>query len=330
MIVMQLILDKRGASLSVKGGRYLVRYDDQQHWIPPHTVKSICLHPATKVTHEAIATALQHDTDVQFVDAKGFPVGRVWSGRFGSISTIRKNQVTFAASLKAADWIRYLLIRKADNQLSVLGLLKTLMADHKPPLKEAAEVIHRYKNKLHKWQVADLYETYTTFRGYEGMMSKAYFGAISQVLPERYRFKKRSQHPALDMFNCLLNYAYGMLYGYVEAALIKAGLDPYLGVMHRDEYNRPVLTYDVIEVYRCWADYVVCHLCWQEVIFEDFFDVTNGQYWLNSAGKRILIQSLNDYLGEIIEMNKLSRSRLTHIELEAQQWAAMLKKNVDA
>lgn len=323
---MQLILDKRGASLSVKSGRYLIRYDDQQHWVPPRNVKSICLHPATKITHEAIITALEHDTDVQFIDGKGFPVGRVWSGRFGSISTIRKNQLTFAASLKAADWIRYLLIRKADNQLAVLGLLATLRPDARADLDAAAAVAERYKRKLFKWQVTDLQETYASFRGYEGMIGKAYFGAIAAWLPERYRFARRSQHPARDMFNCLLNYAYGMLYGYVEGALIRAGLDPYLGIMHRDEYNRPVLTYDVIEVYRCWADYVVCHLCGQEVIFEDFFDQPNGNFWLNAAGKRILIQSMNDYLSEIIEMNKLSRSRLTHIDLEAQQWAAMLKR----
>jgi CRISPR-associated protein Cas1 len=51
-----------------------------------------------------------------------------------------------------------------------------------------------------------------------------------------------------------------------------------------------------------------------------------GTYWLGSIGKRILIQSFNDYLGEKVQVNGLSRSRLTHLQLEAQQLASELKK----
>ena len=67
-------------------------------------------------------------------------------------------------------------------------------------------------------------------------------------------------------------------------------MDPYIGVMHRDEYNRPVLVYDFIELFRHWADYVVCHLCLQQVVEDDFFEIENNQYWLNQIGKRILIR----------------------------------------
>lgn len=133
---------------------------------------------------------------------------------------------------------------------------------------------------------------------------------------------------APDAFNCLLNYTYGMLYGHCESALIKAGIDPFVGVMHRDEYNRPVLVYDFIELFRAWADYVVCHLLVQEVVFDEFFDrePTADGYWLNTTGKRILIQSFNDYLAEIVTVAGLSRSRLNHLTLEAQKLASMLKK----
>ena len=51
----------------------------------------------------------------------------------------------------------------------------------------------------------------------------------------------------MDVANALLNYGYGLLYGKVESGLIKAGIDPYICVLHRDEYNRPVLVYNIIE-----------------------------------------------------------------------------------
>ena len=99
----------------------------------------------------------------------------------------------------------------------------------------------------------------------------------------------------------LLNYGYGVLYGKIEGALIKAGIDPYIGILHRDDYNRPVLVYDVIELYRIWVDYVVYSLVVQQVVTDEYYSVReDGSYWLESLGRRVLIQSLNDYLDEII------------------------------
>lgn len=69
--------------------------------------------------------------------------------------------------------------------------------------------------------------------------SKIYFDTLNMFIPERYRFSCRSQHPAMDVVNAFLNYGYGILYGKIEGILIKVGIDPYIGVMHRDEYNRP-------------------------------------------------------------------------------------------
>ena len=319
----QLIINKRGSSLSVKGGRYCVRTPERETYVPVHEIKSIHLHAATKLTFEVVQTALQHNTDLLFIDRRGQPLGRVWGNQFGSISTIRKNQLAFSQSAAGAEWVRGLLVRKAENQGLVLEMLQ-LLTDKQCP--EALQTLVFYAEKLKNYALKELPELFATFRGYEGSLSKAYFGAIRELLPGQYRFEKRSQHPALDMFNCLLNYAYGMLYGQCESAMIRAGIDPAVGVMHRDEYNRPVLVYDFIEAYRHYADYVVCHLCVQEVIFEEFFDVENGQFWLNTDGKRLLIQCMNDYLNELVSLEGLSRSRLTHLELDAQRLATTLKK----
>ncbi len=112
-----------------------------------------------------------------------------------------------------------------------------------------------------------------------------------------------------------------MLYGKVEGALIKAGIDPYVGIFHRDDYNRPVLVYDVIERYRAWVDYVVLQLCRQEAFPEECFVERNGGTWLEGLGKRILIQSVNDYLAEVILQQAVQRSRQAHIQRYAHQLA---------
>ena len=78
---------------------------------------------------------------------------------------------------------------------------------------------------------------------------------LNYYIPAEMRFEARSQHPAKDIVNAMLNYGYGLLYNKIEGSLIKVGIDPYVGILHRDDYNRPVLAYDVIELYRVWVDY---------------------------------------------------------------------------
>jgi len=131
----------------------------------------------------------------------------------------------------------------------------------------------------------------------------------------------------MDIVNAFLNYGYGILYGKIEGSLIKAGIDPYIGIFHRDNYNRPILVYDVIELYRIWVDYVVYTLMAQNAVTDEFYSVKeDGSYWLENLGRRIIIQSLNDYLDENIFMNGLNRSRETHIFLFAQNLAQLFKK----
>lgn len=330
---MQLVISKKGAALSINNGRFIIRTPDQQHYVAVHQVKSICIHPATKLTHEVVTTALENNIDVLFFDRKGFPVARIWGHQFGSIATIRKNQLAFAVSVESIDWIRSILVRKTENQHAMVSLLASLTTVdyNKHDVEERLQKFRHYIREFKYYKGVDKQDTFASFRGFEGVIGKIYFSTISALLPEKYRFTKRSQNPGLDPFNGLLNYAYGMLYGYIESALIKAGLDPFIGIMHRDEYNRPVLTYDFIEAYRQWADYVVCHLCLQEVVEDNYFEIKpitphSSRYWLSQTGKRILIQTMNDYLHEVVEVDGMSRSRLVHMEMDAKSLANRIKK----
>ncbi|EIM75217.1 CRISPR-associated endonuclease Cas1, partial [Nitritalea halalkaliphila LW7] len=158
---------------------------------------------------------------------------------------------------------------------------------------------------------------------WEGASGKRYFQAISQLMPTPYIFKGRDRQPARDPFNALLNYAYGILYGKVEGALIRAGIDPYVGIFHRDDYNRPALVFDVIERYRSWMDYVVIQLCLAEAFPMEGFEQENEEaaLLLGPLAKRILIQSVNDYLGEIIQLNGKSLSRSSHMDEQMRKLA---------
>lgn len=321
---MQIYINTPGCQLHIRDRQLVVTPPEgAAQWYPLSKVDSLFLHRNCLLSAEIAFAAVDYDLDVQFVDRKGNPKARLWSNRFGSISVIRKQQALFSQSPAATPWVQQLLSEKCAQQIATL--LSLQQPDGRTIATDTIGKIELLRQRITDLSAPSLQEAASQLRGLEAAASKSYFQALNQQLPMAYRFAQRSRQPALDMFNCLLNYAYGILYGRVESALIRAGIDPFVGIFHRDEYNRPVLVYDQIERYRHWADYVVARLCQQEVIFKEFFDVENTSFWLNSYGKRILIQAMTDYLEEVVPLNGLSRSRGTHIDLAAQQLATFFK-----
>jgi len=324
---MHLVLNNFGTSIQRENGVFCIHTQDGKQLIFPDKIKSINISKGAKISSDAVLLAIENEIDVLFIDQTGSPAGRIWSHKYGSVSTIRKNQIEFVHSPQAVEWIKEIIIRKIDNQTALL-----LGISEKPDdfiSQKTDKIIKRlevYKSKIEAAKAELVHDIAPSLRGWEGAASKSYFEMLSEIMPPKMKFEKRSRQPANDIFNMLLNYGYGMLYGKVEGALIKAGIDPYLGVMHRDDYNRPVLAFDIIEIFRVWIDYVVVKLSIQEVIDEDCYSIQQEGYWLESQGKRILIQSVNDYLEEVIKMNGLERSRAVHIELYAQDLAQKFLK----
>ncbi len=315
---MDLILNTYGTTLTKDTDNFVVIHNDGKQRIHPDSVKSIAISKGAKITSDAAILAIENNIDVFFIDKGGSPLGRIWSNKYGSISSIRKNQLDFCFSKSAIDWIKKIQIEKIENQQALL-LTISVDSEHENELNKTINKLEDYKTKISTLTGEIVQDIAPKLRGWEGAASRAYFSFINKCIPKIYQFKNRSQHPAMDVFNCMLNYGYGVLYGKIEGALIKAGIDPYVGIFHRDDYNRPVLVYDIIEKFRVWVDYVVVALLRQEVINDDAYSIKeDGSYWLEALGKRILIQSLADYLDEVIGLKGKQRSRLSHINIFAQ------------
>jgi len=325
---MELILNTFGVSLGRDSEAFVVTNKDGKQRIPVDSLKSIQISKGVQITSDAIFLAVEHEIDILFVEKAGMPTGRVWSPKYGSISTIRKGQMNFTFSGEALEWIKEVLRRKMENQQAMLLMMKTETEDQLRARTKAIARIEDYRKKISQVKGEIVADVAPQLRGWEGVASKIYFDALNLFIPEKYRFKVRSQHPAMDVVNAFLNYGYGVLYGKIEGALIKSGIDPYVGVLHRDDYNRPVLVYDVIELYRVWVDYVVYVIICQNVVSEEFYSVReDGSCWLENLGRRVLIQSLNDYLDEVVSTGKVSRTRQTQLQLYCQELAQKFRES---
>lgn len=323
---MELILNTFGTSLNRDNEGFVITHKDGRQRIPVDGIKSIQISRGAQITSDAVLLAIEHEIEVLFMDKTGMPIGRIWSPKYGSISTIRKGQLNFTFSKDALIWIKEIIRQKIENQQALLLMMKSNDQVIATKCEKSISKLDDYRTKIASIDGEIVSDVSSQLRGWEGAASKIYFETLNLFIPEQYRFEMRTQHPAMDIVNSLLNYGYGVLYGKIEGALIKSGIDPYIGVLHRDDYNRPVLVYDIIEIYRVWVDYVVYSLISQQIINEDYYSIRDdGSYWLENLGRRVLIQSLNDYLEEVITVKGNSRSRLTQIQLYSQNLAQKFK-----
>lgn len=324
---MELVLNTFGTSLSRDNEGFVITHKDGKQRLPVIGIKSIQISRGAQITSDAVMLAIENEIEVLFMDKTGEPVGRVWSPRYGSISTIRKGQLNFTFTHDALEWIKEIISKKIENQQALLLMMRADDPETDATRNKSIQRLEDYRAKISTLDGEIVSDIASQLRGWEGVSSKIYFETLNLFIPDELRFAARSQHPAMDVVNAFLNYGYGLLYGKIEGALIKAGIDPYVGIFHRDDYNRPVLVYDVIEIYRIWVDYVVYGLVAQRVITDDYYSVReDGSYWLEGLGRRVLIQSMNDYLDEVITQKGVARSRITQIQFYAQSLAQMFKK----
>lgn len=324
---MELVLNTYGVSLNRDNEGFVITTSEGRQRIPAVGISSIQISRGASISSDAVMLAVEKEIELLFMDKSGKPIGRVWSPKYGSISDIRKGQVNFVYSHDAVEWIKEIIRKKIENQQAMI-LMFSESAASDPAVVKSIDRLEDYRTKIASLHGDIVQDIAHSLRGWEGVSSRIYFSTVNSFLPEQYRFEERTQHPAMDVANAFLNYGYGLMYGKVEGALIKAGIDPYVGVLHRDDYNRPVLAYDVIEIYRIWVEYVVYTLLTQNIVTDEFYSVReDGSHWLEPLGRRILIQSLNDYLDEVITVGGMQRSRLTSISLYCQKLAQTFKSH---
>lgn len=86
-------------------------------------------------------------------------------------------------------------------------------------------------------------------RLYEAKWSKKLWEILAEFIPRDYGFTGRDPK-ARDPVNSSISYTYAVIYTLSTHALVAAGLDPYVGVIHSERAGRTSLTYDFSEMFK--------------------------------------------------------------------------------
>ena len=326
---MQIFINTPGTYLHVKEEMFEMRFTkegkEEKHQIAAHKVTSIVLPRSAALSTDAIHLALRFNVDIVIVENDGRPMGRFWHSKLGSTTKIRKAQLEASLSQEGLSWVKQWVMKKIENQSEFIKDLKKHRTNLAEYLNQQSTKIIDQSESILQLKGESIHDIADSLRGLEGTAGRIYFETISSVLPDNYRFSGRSSRPAKDPFNAFLNYAYGILYSRVERVLILAGIDPYLGFLHRDDYNQLSMVYDFIEPYRIHAETAVFRLFSAKKVNQTHTDeITNG-YSLNTEGKKMLAENFIDYLdNQSIRYNHRNLTRMHGMQLDAHQFANSL------
>ncbi len=320
---MQLVINTPGTFITQKDECFRLKQKEKQFDISPVKVESIVISNQAMISSQAVVLALEHNIDIIFVDTYGDPVGRIWFSKMGSTALIRRRRLEAMGSPLGLDLVIDMVAQKLDNQIRFLKKLMHARPGREGHFLAPIQAIEKARSDLSS-SGTELEAARNRLMGLEGTAGRNYFQCLSSLLPDKYEFKGRSRRPAKDPFNACLNYCYGILYSLVEKACILSGLDPYVGFLHTDNYNKKSLVFDLIEPFRIYAEQVAVHFFTGRKMKDDYFDAKEQAVSLNQAGKPVVVEAMNKHLDESVRYRRKNVKRRFIIQHEAHRLSNLL------
>ena len=238
-----LYLLSEGSMARKDGSRIVVEKDGEiVNRIPIRVIDSVVLQKNAQITTQAIFDLLDKHVPIFYLDGTWEIMG--WMGGKSQTGTRLLLQVD---CFRDREWqsamAREVVAEKIRNQQRILRQYAHTRKEDE--LQRAAEELEKL------WKKAGGVTDIQQMRGMEGMASRVYFQAFPKLLnQETWSWKGRSQHPAKDPVNAMLNYGYAFLAREVRMALVMVGLDERIGFFHANNGRKDSLTFDLIELFR--------------------------------------------------------------------------------
>lgn len=281
------------AYLSLDGENLVVnRSKTEVGRVPLHTLEGIVCFSYPGASPALMGKCAAQGIDLSFFSPQGRFLARTVGEERGNV-LLRQTQYRVADSeQKSCEYARCFLLGKVYNSRWVL---ERATRDH--PQRIPVEQFKRASSQLAA--ALPLIEHSTDpeqLRGLEGEAAQRYFGCFDDMIlqqHEDFAFTVRSRRPPLDRINALLSFAYSLLALDCGAALQGAGLDPYVGFLHRSRPGRKSLALDLMEELRAvYADRFVLSCVNQKILTAKHFQQQeSGAVLLTDEGRRAFLNA---------------------------------------
>lgn len=275
--MVHLYISESATRISVTDNRIVitpVALDDPPESHPIETVDAIVIFGRPSMTTPFISEMLRRQVEIQMFTTDGKYVGRICTPNVTYAPRLRSQVHASENPQFALAIAKRITTAKIRNQM---GLVKAHASD-KPDIDVAGSLTAMQHSLDWVNSAGTLAET----NGFEGNAAKAYFAALSLIVPSNWAFSGRSTRPPKDAFNSMISLGYSLLYKNTIGAIERNGLNAYIGFMHQDSRNHATLASDMMEPWRApIVDDAVLRLIAEDAVSIDDFttdDRTRGAY----------------------------------------------------
>ena len=252
-IVEELIISDYGAFVGVKGGRLYIEIPEKPRQEAPlmHLRNLLVLTRSASISTATYFACADAGALVSLIDPIDGTCLSMLSNKLTTVVETRRCQLETMTHPRGVTIAKGLAVGKIMSQAQNLRYIARRYENEiGAHLKETSHTLQAYADKITNLDAPTIDEIRNQMMGYEGYGARIYWEALSRLIPDEYGWAGRVGRGAKDPVNVLLNYGYGILYGEVEHALHRAGLEPYAGLIHTDRPGKPSLTCDLIEEFR--------------------------------------------------------------------------------
>lgn len=243
-----LYVSTQGARLAYRARRLVVEKDDQVlTTVPAAHVSQVVLLGNVSLTPPALTYLLGQGIEVVFLTVDGRYKGRLVGPERGN-GLLRLRQYERVRDPEWSLGVARAIVGAKLHNLRTLLRRYARRADAPEPAAALSAAADQLTDLIAH---AERARTLNSLSGVEGRGSAVYFSVFRHlIVVPGWRFEKRMRRPPPDPVNALLSFGYTLLTRQMEWAVWAVGLDPYLGFLHRAEYNRPSLALDLVEPFR--------------------------------------------------------------------------------
>ncbi|MEG1525776.1 MAG: type I-C CRISPR-associated endonuclease Cas1c [Clostridia bacterium] len=260
--------------------------------LPLHTIESIAYFGYKGTSPALIGACAERGIRLSYFSPNGRFLAATTANENGNV-LLRKQQYRLSDDpIASAKIARSFILAKVHNSR---WILERTTRDHPqrvdvPAIKKSCQALVEQTKSI------AVCENLETLRGLEGSASERYFSHFDQMIlveDDRFHFENRNRRPPMDRVNAMLSFLYALLSNTCAAALEQAGLDPYVGFLHRDRPGRCSLALDLMEEFRgLFCDRLALTMINTRAISVKEFDCKeNGAVLLNDSGRKAVINA---------------------------------------
>jgi CRISPR-associated protein Cas1 len=323
-----ITLNKQGSYLGMEKGCFIVRDkqgETKRYPLFEKEISEVVLKTGNSVSTGALASLGFWDIDVLIETQRGRPVAMLRSLDNNDHVSTRIAQYKAFENEIGLEIAQIIVKKKIEGQNRVLAKYGLKQFNNCLKSNQADKMTFNNFNDLKKLRY--------NLTNYEAHCSEYYFKEVFGLIPDRIRPLNRKTFKAYDGINNLFNLGYEVLSWKVHKALVNAKLEPFLGFLHSEQFGKPSLVCDFMEIYRYLIDDFIVGFC-KGLSKKDFIIknevMSRGKVgkreYLNDVETKDFMVGLDKLFSSFVEIPRIRHGKRQEFETLISEEALLLAK----